>query len=211
MVNLIEKDENDNLIYNTGTDEAPKWEKIGKRLKKYNLWGAIILPTDEKPAAYFTFAFQVPRKITVAGGIKDGISSYYVLDELSAKLSEGFEGKLKEFCRKYYIDHFLAEPGNDLLLNQLRKSAELKFQVIDEVEAAQDNINLTIDAWSEHRNEDDKAVLNIRKDCNLFFEGHQPAKRAIRNLLIYFGKYEGKPLKMPKIGDGGGYPNITYE
>ena len=186
MAELIERDESDNLIYNIGTNADPKWEKIGKRIKKYLLWGSLQLPIDENPAAYFTFMFQIPRKITVAGGIIDAIPSYYILDELSATLSEGFEGKLKEFCRKYHIDHFLGEPGNDLLLNQLRKSAGLKFQVIDEAEAALDNINLTIDTWSARRNEDNQPVLNIRKDCTFFFEGHQPAKRAMRNLLIYF-------------------------
>lgn len=183
-----------------------KWELIALRLNKPVILGALMFPTEESPEAYFTFMIKVPHKRIVGGGFVDAIANYYILDELSAKVSDGFEVSLKAFLRKYYIARCLIEPGNDGMARQFRRSTGIKFEEIDQAEAAQDNIDLTINDWGTKKNEDGKPVFSARENCKRFIEDYAAAKRAVRNLLIYFGNLEGRKIRKPrKIDLGTGY------
>ena len=159
--------------------------ELGLRVDKPLLYGSLLLADDMAPECYFTFMFQVPRKIEVKGGFVSGRPNYYILDELSTKLADGFEEKLKTFRERYHIEFCLTE-SDDRIIRQILKSAGLKRYVISPEEAKTDNVNITLEKWFGAKNEKGEPAVIIDANCNLLLTGDERAKRAVRNLMVCF-------------------------
>tara|TARA_B100000315_G_scaffold235154_1_gene249825 strand:+ start:6610 stop:7233 length:624 start_codon:yes stop_codon:yes gene_type:complete len=173
---------NDNgvLLYNG--------QELGLRGGKPLIYGSLLLPTDEEPEAFFTFLFQVPRKFTLPDGSKQkGIPSYYLLDELSARL-EGFETKLKAFREKYFIWACMVE-DHDRFAGRILKDAGFSRFIVPTEEAKKDNVRITLEKWFDAKNEEGKPVFNVTENCKEFLGENEKAKKAVRNLLIQFEKF----------------------
>ena len=178
---------------------------IAFRKEKPMIMGSLQLPTDENPEAYFTFMFKTKKRIQVQGGEKDSVGDYFLIDELSAALSEGFMEKLKAFVENHCIERYLVEPGsNELFLRTVRKTTGMKRNEIDSLEAKDDNVNCTIDQWFAAKDETGSPIFYSKDEAILFMQDDVRAKRAARNLMIYYERLAGHiPRKAPKKIDRG--------